>query len=79
MNDFIIKGPDGKPIFTGKEDPNNTLAKPNKGSQIECPICHNMVDYLLGNIRKGCEMCYDKSKDEDEKAESTYDSSKQIL
>ena len=61
MSDLIIKGPDGTPTFIGREDPNNPPPqKIREGSKLECPICHNMFDYLVGEDtrdggRLGCE------------------------
>jgi hypothetical protein len=61
---FIIKGPDGKPVFLGAEDPQNPPVnpKPGEGSKMTCPVCRDQVDYLLGedegNGKMGCETCY---------------------
>jgi hypothetical protein len=70
MSDFIVPGPDGKPIFIGKEDPKNpprAIKKCNHGSDecshMICPVCGNYVDYLLGTVSQGCEACYDPKKD----------------
>jgi len=67
-NPFVIQGKDGKPIFIGKEDPNN---RPSNGQRLppemECPVCHSMVDYLVGENtpdggRQGCEKCWKPGK-----------------
>ena len=77
MNFILDK--DGKPVFTGKEDPANPPVKPSgEGSKIECPVCHGMFDYILGFTKKGCEGCFDKSKDVPEKGGDTYDREKEI-
>ena len=78
-DNLFVLDKDGKPVFTGHEDTNNPPVKPMEGAKIECPICHTMVDYLLGNTRKGCEGCFDKSKDDAVQGSDVYDSSKEIL
>lgn len=62
---YVIQGPDGKPVFTGKEDPHNPPVSPTvgEGSKIECPICHGQFDYLVGDDtpdggKRGCETCW---------------------
>ncbi len=65
MND-IIKGQDGKYIFTGKEDPRAQTNTKMEGSKMECPVCHGMFDYLVGEDtpdggRQGCEGCWKPS------------------
>ncbi len=76
-NPFVIPGEDGKPIFIGKEDPHNVEIKKGASSQIECPNCHQMVDYLIGDTKKGCESCYDKTKDQPDQRGETYDKSRE--
>lgn len=79
MDKFFIKDENGKPIFIGKEDANNPPQKPvAESSKIECPICHSKVLYLLGDTVKGCEVCYDKSKDVPSEGGDSYDRSKEI-
>lgn len=62
MDTPLIVEQDGKKVFVGKEDPNNPPVRPMEGSKMECPVCHKMVDYLVGeNIHggiQGCEMCW---------------------
>lgn len=64
INPFVRQGNDGKPIFIGKEDPNNPPNNPSAGSsKIECQVCHKMVDYLVGENTQtggvqGCEDCW---------------------
>ncbi len=82
MSDLIIPGPDGKPMFMGKEDSNNPPAQPRKGNQIECPICHNMVDFLLGQDTKdggkmGCPKDYVEGTVDN--LAGTYDTDKEIM
>ncbi len=48
MNSLFIKDKDGKLIFMGKEDPHNPPVKQPKGSQMQCPVCKGMFDFLLG-------------------------------
>ena len=62
-NPFVAYGPDGKAVFTGKEDPHNPPTVPSEGSKMECPVCHGMFDYLVGEDtpdggRVGCEKCW---------------------
>lgn len=79
MPNFFVLDKDGKPMFTGKEDSSNPPPRPSsQSSKMECPQCHNMVDYLLGNTRQGCEGCYDKTKDEPDTSGDNYDQSKEI-
>jgi hypothetical protein len=63
MNRLVYIDENGKPVFTGKEEPQRPQMR-NETSKIECPLCHAQVDYLLGNVRQGCEGCFDKSLDE---------------
>lgn len=48
MNNFVVNSPDGKPVFVGREDPQNPPTAPVEGSKLECPVCHGEFDYLLG-------------------------------
>jgi len=77
MNPNIILNEQGKPVFTGKEASPPVLRR--ESSKMTCPVCKAEVDYLLGNVRQGCEGCYDKSKDEPAKGDDTYDTGKEIL
>lgn len=36
---------------------------PFDDGKLECPVCHNWFDYLLGDTKQGCEGCYDRTKD----------------
>lgn len=79
---FIIKGEDGKPVFIGKEDSNNPPPKPRQGAKMECPQCHDQVDYLLGENtpdggKQGCEKDYKAGKIE--KGGETYDKDREII
>ena len=72
MSNYITTGPDGKPMFIGKEDPHNTPLPltptecphgTESCSHMQCSFCHNYVDYLVGEDtpdggRRGCESCY---------------------
>lgn len=60
----VIMSPDGKPVFVGKERqiPSNESHK-SEGSKMQCPVCTQMVDYLVGDNtpdggRQGCESCW---------------------
>lgn len=58
----VIMGPDGKPVFWGKDRP-VTPFKKQEGSKMQCPICTQEVDYLVGENtpdggRQGCESCW---------------------
>lgn len=64
MNDLFTKDDNGKIIFIGKEDPNNPPPIKREGTKMQCPVCHNDVDYLLGQKYQACEACYDQTKDE---------------
>ncbi len=62
-NQFIVPGPDGKPVFLGREDPQNPPVKPTEGTKMECPFCRGKFDYLVGEDtpdggRMGCESCW---------------------
>jgi len=62
-NPFITYGPDGKPVFIGKEDSHIPQSQISEGSKSECPVCHGMFDYLVGEDtpdggRIGCEKCW---------------------
>lgn len=62
ISPFIIPGPDGKPVFIGKDQP-NPVQPQKKGAQIQCPVCNGMFDYLVGEDtpdegRRGCESCW---------------------
>jgi hypothetical protein len=61
----VVPGRDGKPQFIGQDElAPRKLVKQVEGSKMECPQCHQMVDYLLGNTdtntgeMQGCEGCY---------------------
>lgn len=80
MSNIIVQN--GKPVFIGKEDPHNPPVSPRKGTQMECPRCHSMVDYLVGEDTKdggkqGCESCWKPGKMG--KTNDTYDTSKEML
>lgn len=62
MNNLIIPGEDGKMKFLGKEEASPPVMK-RESSKLECPTCHNMFDFLLGETVLGCEADYEKSKD----------------
>lgn len=88
MSDFpIIQGPDGKPVFVGKEDPHNPPVEPQAGNKMECPVCHGEFDYLLGEDvnggRVGCEKDYRKPQEGGNthggRTTEGYDTSKEIL
>ncbi len=81
---------DGKPVFIGREDPTNTpIRLPAECvhgsvdcSHMECPVCHNYFDYLVGENtndggRMGCDGCYRPGKSE--QTNESYDPSKEIL
>ena len=76
-NSFFVKDKDGKPVFIGKEEPDSPRPK-GESSKMECPQCHGMFDYLLGEIRMGCEGCYDPSKDQTTEGRESYDESREI-
>lgn len=76
---FILPDKDGNPQFIGKEDPNNPPVKPREGSKMECPQCKNMVDYLLGYTKKGCEVCYKKQEDKIDNSSLDYNKEEEIL
>lgn len=86
MSDLIVKDEKGNPRFIGTEDPNNPPVRQpqacNHGSDtcshLQCPKCGEYFDYLLGDIQKGCESCYDSSKDTLDKSADVYDKSKEI-
>lgn len=64
---FIVPGPDGKPVFIGKEQPAPQVTA-EKGAQMQCPVCNQMFDYLVGDDtpdggRRGCEGCYKPGKE----------------
>jgi len=71
--DIPVIEKDGKKIFVGQEDPNNPPVRPLEGSKMECPVCHGMFDYLLGDVKKGCESCYDRTKDTERRTNETTD------
>jgi hypothetical protein len=77
-NPLIVKGEDGRPVFVGKEEPQIKTAK-GEPSRIECPKCHQMVDYILGEVKQGCEACYKYEEDYPDQRPETYDKSKEIL
>lgn len=67
MNQFFIPGPDGKPVFLGKEDIANPPTKKPEGSKMECPVCHGQFDFLVGENTHdggvmGCELCWKPPK-----------------
>lgn len=80
-NPFVVPGTDGKPVFVGREDPNNRpTGKPHSRNDIECPICNKMVEYLVGDDtkdggRRGCEKCWKPGKgvqhEENQRTEET--------
>jgi hypothetical protein len=39
---------------------------PFDDAKLECPVCHHFFDYLLGDIKQGCEGCYDPLVDKPE-------------
>ena len=59
-------GPDGKPVFVGKENPNVPQYKASgEGSKMTCPVCGGQFDYLLGEDtpdggKMGCEKDWKK-------------------
>ena len=67
MEKLFVPGPDGKPVFIGKEDPNQKPVERGEGSKIECPVCKGIFDYLLGDDTpdggvRGCEKCWKPSQ-----------------
>lgn len=63
MSDFIIKNSEGIPVFIGQEDKDTPPVNTSVGesSKIECPVCHDMFDYLVGEDTqyggiRGCEV-----------------------
>lgn len=81
MPNIIIK--DGKPVFIGQEDPNNPPVTPVKGTQMQCPVCSGMFDYLLGEDtsdggKLGCEVCW-KPSETPSTSNEVYDLGKEIL
>lgn len=52
--------------------------KKDAGSKMQCPVCGEYFDYLLGEVKQGCETCYDKSKDYPDKSSDIYDRTKEI-
>lgn len=81
MTNFVLK--DGVPVFIGKEDPTNPPVKPPNGSKMECPVCHGMFDYLVGEDigggRMGCEDCWKPPVQPQEAKPETYDTEKEML
>lgn len=81
MSNIILQ--DGKPVFMGKEDPNNPPVRPvGESSKMECPVCHGMFDYLVGENTtdggvQGCESCYKPGKSS--QTGDVYDKTKEIL
>lgn len=67
MDQFVVQGKDGKPVFIGREDPKNPPVRKPEGSKMTCKICGHDVDYLVGEDtndggRQGCEACWKPSK-----------------
>lgn len=61
--DIPVIEENGKKVFVGQEDPRNPPVRPQEGSKMECPVCHGMFDYLVGEDdnnggRMGCEGCW---------------------
>lgn len=57
----VIMSPDGKPVFFGKERQSSPYKA--EGSKMQCPVCTQEVDYLVGDNtpdggRQGCESCW---------------------
>lgn len=76
--ELVTKDSTGKPIFLGQEDPHNTPISQKKGSQMECPVCHEQFDFLLGEgSNQGCEADYKPSVAQ--KGIETYDTAKEII
>lgn len=68
MNDLFFKGPDGKLVFTGREQEQAPPPKREPGAQMECPVCHGKFDYLVGDDTndggvRGCEKCWKPPKE----------------
>lgn len=61
MSNLVIPGEDGKMKFIGKEEPQPSMKR--ETSKMECPVCHQMFDYLLGETVLGCETDYVKEND----------------
>lgn len=62
----IAMGPDGKPVFVGKEEPSPKV-EATKGAQMQCPVCRGWFDYLVGDDtndggKRGCEGCWKPSQ-----------------
>jgi protein-arginine kinase activator protein McsA len=76
MSNLIVKDENGNPVFLGKEESRPEMRM--ELSKMTCPQCQTQVDYLLGNVRQGCESCYDKLKDEPEKGGGFYDKNKEL-
>lgn len=80
MSDLVAKDAEGKLRFLGAEDKNNPPVAPREGSKMQCPVCKNMVDYLLGDVRQGCEACYDPAKDHPAKrTDEAYNKNEEML
>jgi protein-arginine kinase activator protein McsA len=81
MNPFVILGTDGKPTFVGSEDKHNppVTQKMNEQSKVTCPQCQAQVDYLLGDVKQGCESCYRPELDKKDESNEVYDESKRVL
>lgn len=62
MSNLVIPGEDGKMKFIGKEEVGPPVMK-RESSQLECPTCHQMFDFLLGETVLGCETDYVKEND----------------
>lgn len=61
MSDLVIKSPSGKPVFVGKEDPQNTISAPRNPNERWCNRCKKSAE----NEHAQCPTCgltYDDSK-----------------
>lgn len=67
MSNLVGKDQNGKPIFLGVQDPSTPPVMPRQSSNMECPVCHEFFDYLVGEDtpdggRMGCEACWRPGK-----------------
>jgi hypothetical protein len=79
----IVTDDKGQKVFIGRDDPNNPPVRPLEGSKMQCPVCNNYFDYLVGDDInggvRGCESCWKPPVEKERRTHEPIATTKEVF